>query len=103
MGESVIHCRIQRREKSGILQVVGIADPLRLGLDLMALIQVRVDTGLLHDVIVEIREYPEVSYLAATAGNYDLIVEVVCRDTAHFSELLSGRLQAVSGVRSTSS
>ena len=28
----------------------------------------------------------------------DVIVEVICRDTAHFTELLTGRLHAVDGV-----
>ncbi|GAB2449784.1 Lrp/AsnC family transcriptional regulator [Nocardioides hungaricus] len=103
VSESVIRYRVQRLERSGILQVVGIANPLRLGFDLMALIQVSVEPGTLDEVAARIRDYPEVSYLAATAGGYDLIVEVVCLDTAHFKDLLSGRLQQVPGVRSTSS
>jgi Lrp/AsnC family transcriptional regulator, regulator for asnA, asnC and gidA len=102
-SESVIRYRVQRLEKAGILQVVGIANPLRLGFDLMSLVQVSVEAGRIDEVIAAVRTFPEVSYLAATAGSYDLIVEVVCRDTAHFSELLTKRLQAVPGVRSTTS
>lgn len=103
VSESVVRYRVQRLEKAGILQVVGIANPLRLGFDLMSLVQVTVESGRLHEVADAIRAYPEVSYLAATAGSYDLIVEIVCRDTAHFTELLTQRLQAVDGVRSTTS
>jgi Lrp/AsnC family transcriptional regulator, regulator for asnA, asnC and gidA len=103
VSESVIRYRVQRLEKSGVLQIVGIANPLRLGFDLMSLIQVSVEPGTLDEVAAQVRSYPEVSYLAATAGGYDLIVEVVCRDTAHFSDLLQGRLQRIPGVRSTTS
>ena len=45
VSESVVRYRVQRMEKVGILQVVGIAYPLKLGFDLMAMIGVRVQPG----------------------------------------------------------
>lgn len=103
VSESVIRYRVQKLERAGILQVVGIANPLRLGFDLMALVQVVAAPGRVKSVATEISAYPEVSYIASTAGGYDLLVEVVCRDTAHFNELLTERLQLIDGVASTSS
>lgn len=103
VSESSIRYRVQKLEKAGILQVVGIANPLRLGFDLMALVQVVTLPGNVREVASAISTYPEVSYIAATAGSYDLLVEVVCRDTAHFNELLTERLQQIPGVGSTSS
>ncbi len=41
--------------------------------------------------------------MAATAGGFYAIVEVICRVTAHFGELLTGRLHAVDGVVSAES
>ncbi len=103
VSESVVRYRVQRLEGSGFLQVVGIADPLRLGFDRMALIGLKVRPGTLHDVCEAVTAFPETSYVAAIAGTYDVIVEVVCRDTAHFGELLTGRLHAVDGVVSAES
>jgi Lrp/AsnC family transcriptional regulator for asnA, asnC and gidA len=48
-------------------------------------------------------QFPETSYVAVTAGRFDIIVEVVCRDTAHFSHLLTGQMQLVPGVTKTES
>src|ERR1700712_475331 len=89
VGESVVRYRVQRLEKSGILQIVGIADPLKVGFDLMALVFIGVQPGQLAAVSGVMSQLPEASYVAAMAGRFDLIVEVVCRDTAHFSILLS--------------
>jgi Lrp/AsnC family transcriptional regulator for asnA, asnC and gidA len=103
VSESVIRYRVQRLERADILQVVGIANPLKLGFDLMALVQVRTQPGTVQEIAAAISDYPEVSYIAATAGSYDLLVEVVCRDTAHFNELLTERMQKLPGVSSTTS
>ncbi len=103
VAESVVRYRTQRMERAGILQVVGIADPLKLGFDLMALVGLRVTPGSLGDVCAAIAKVPETSYVAAVAGQYDVFVELVCRDTAHFQNVLVGALQSVAGVQSTES
>jgi Lrp/AsnC family transcriptional regulator for asnA, asnC and gidA len=102
VSESVVRYRAQRLEQAGVLQVVGIADPLRIGFDRMALIGVKVRPGSLDDVCAAITALPETSYVAALAGSFDVVVEVICRDTAHFTELLK-RLHVVDGVTSTES
>jgi Lrp/AsnC family transcriptional regulator for asnA, asnC and gidA len=103
VSESVVRYRAQKLEQAGVLQVVGIADPLRIGFDRMALIGLKVRPGTLDAVCREVTAFPETSYVAAIAGSYDVIVEVVCRDTAHFTELLTQRLHHVDGVLSAES
>jgi Lrp/AsnC family transcriptional regulator for asnA, asnC and gidA len=103
VSESVVRYRVQRLEQAGMLQIVGIADPLRIGFDRMALIGISVRPGTVEQVCEEITTFPETSYVAATAGSFDLIVEVICRDTAHFTELLNKRLHHVDGVVQTQS
>ena len=39
--------------------------------------------------------------MIATAGRFDLFIEVMCRDTAHFTEVLTSGIQATDGVRGT--
>jgi Lrp/AsnC family transcriptional regulator for asnA, asnC and gidA len=101
VSESVIRYRVRRLEDAGILQIVGVADPLRIGYDLMALVGCRVTPGQVPQVIAQLRRLPEASYLVATAGRFDVFVEVMCRDTAHFSEVLTGGIQTVDGLTDT--
>lgn len=101
VSESVIRYRVRRLEEADILQIVGVADPRRIGFDITALIGVRVQPGRLDDVARRVRALPEASYVIATAGTYDLFVEVMCRDTAHFTAVLTKGLQTVDGVTAT--
>jgi Lrp/AsnC family transcriptional regulator for asnA, asnC and gidA len=103
IGEGVVRYRVQRLERAGILQIVGIADPLKIGFDLMALVGVRVEPGRLNEVAGAIAGLPETSYVASLAGAFDLIVEVVCRDTSHFTRLLTQEIHRTDGVVSTES
>lgn len=102
-SESSVRYRVRQLEDAGIIQVVGIADPLRIGFDLMALIGVDVAPGAMHSVADAMAQLPETSYVAVTAGTFDLFVEVICRDTAHFSDLLTVRIHAIDGVLGTQS
>ena len=103
VSESVVRYRAQRLEQASVLQVVGIADPLRIGFDRMALIGVKVRPGTVDEVCAAVTAFPETSYVVAIAGSFDVLVEVVCRDTAHFTELLTQRLHQVDGVVSAES
>jgi Lrp/AsnC family transcriptional regulator for asnA, asnC and gidA len=100
VSESVVRYRVARLEEAGLLQIVGIADPLRLGFDHMALIGLKTRPGTVRAVCEAVTAFPETSYVANTAGSFDAIVEVICRDTGHFTELLQERLHHVDGVLS---
>lgn len=102
ISESVVRYRVQRLEKSEILQVVGIADPLKLGFDLMAMVGVKTQPGELGHVARALTELPETSYIASTAGRFDALVELVCRDTAHFQKMLT-KIRMTPGVAETES
>lgn len=101
VSESVIRYRVRRLEDAGILQIVGVADPQRIGFDLMALVGIEVAPGHLAKVSAALGTLPEASYVVATAGRFDLFVEVMCRDTAHFTQVLTEHIQTTDGVTGT--
>ena len=68
ISESVVRYRVHRLEQAGMLQIVGIADPLRLGFDRMALIGVRVRPGTIKEVCAAARALPEPPTSPTTPG-----------------------------------
>ena len=98
VSESVVRYRAQRLEDEGVLQVVGIADPLRIGFDRMALVGLKVEPGSARRVCEAASELPETSYVVMIAGSFDVLLEVICRDTDHFTELLTERIQTIDGI-----
>lgn len=101
VSEAAVRARTNRLMERGVLQIVGVADPLKLGYNQMAMIGVRCDGARLVAAADAIAQLPEVIYVVATAGAYDLLVEVVCEDGEALLELLTARLGHIEGVRST--
>lgn len=100
---SSVRYRVQRLEDSGVLQIVGIANPLSIGFNHLAMVGMRVRPGSVQDVCRALRDLPETSYVIVTAGQFDVMAEVICRDTEHFTELLTRRMHLIDGVVSTDS
>jgi Lrp/AsnC family transcriptional regulator for asnA, asnC and gidA len=89
--------RMQRLRGEGVVQVVGVTDPMAIGLPVMALIGVRTD-GDVHTVADRISALPSVIYVVLTAGSFDLFVEVVCREAAELLSIINDHLKPIPGV-----
>ena len=101
VSEAAVRARTNRLIGRGILQVVGVTDPLKLGFHQQAMIGVRCQADRLMEVAEAVAAFPEVSYLVVTAGSYDILVEVVCEDNDALLRFLTERLRRVEGVRET--
>ena len=101
ISEAAVRARVGRLTRKGVLQVVGVTDPLKLGFHQMAMVAVRCDGERLVEIADEIAAFPEVSYVVITAGTYDLLVETVCEDTEDLLRFLTDRIRRVQGVRDT--
>jgi Lrp/AsnC family transcriptional regulator, regulator for asnA, asnC and gidA len=98
--EATVRQRAERLITRGVVQVVGVTDPLAMGFQQPALIGMRVEPGKLDEIAHKIAELDEVTYLVVTAGRFDLVCEVVCEDNEHLLRLLTDSL-AIKGIRST--
>ena len=101
VSETTVRARTSRLIERGILQIVGVTDPLKLGFQQQAMIGVRCEASQLLEVAEIINAFPEVDYLVVTAGSYDLLVEVVCEDNEALLQFLAEKLRCVPGVRET--
>ncbi|SNS91402.1 Lrp/AsnC family transcriptional regulator, regulator for asnA, asnC and gidA [Asanoa hainanensis] len=99
LSEAAVRQRVQRLLDAGVMQIVAVTDPLQLGFPRQAMIGLRV-SGDLEQVADRLAEFDEVDYVVITAGSFDLLCEVVCRDDDHLLEILK-RLRTVEGVLST--
>jgi Lrp/AsnC family transcriptional regulator for asnA, asnC and gidA len=99
--EATVRQRAERLIGRGVVQVVGVTDPLAMGFQQPALIGLKVEPGSLDEIAEKIASLDEVTYLVVTAGRFDLVCEVVCADNDHLLRVLTERLAAISGIRST--
>ena len=69
-----------------------LADPLKLGYDQMAMIGVKCEADRMLEAADAIAAFDEVIYVVATAGAWDLMVEVVCVNNEDLLRFLTEKL-----------
>ncbi len=100
LSEAAVRQRVQKLTDAGVMQIVAVTDPMRIGFSRLAMIGIRVsgDTRVVADHLADL---PEVSYLILSAGSFDLMAEVVCEDDDGLIEFLNQKIRTLDGVAST--
>lgn len=96
LAEATVRHRVNRLRREGIVQIVAVVDPLELGLHL-AEVGIRL-RGPVEAAVAALEPIPEVVYVAVCTGSFDLLVEVVFRDSDHLLHVLSGGIRQAPGV-----
>ncbi|MDX1523376.1 MAG: Lrp/AsnC family transcriptional regulator, partial [Anaerolineae bacterium] len=99
--EGTVRKRAARLIEEDVIRVIGLVDPHKVGFDAPAIIQVTVAPPHLEEAAEQIKSFSEVSYLLMVSGEYDLMVEVRCRDREALASFIRDKLQNVPGVQRT--
>jgi Lrp/AsnC family transcriptional regulator for asnA, asnC and gidA len=100
LSEAAVRQRVKALTESGALQIVAVADPITLGLGVLATVNVRV-AGDSREAAEAISQIDEVDYCVLISGRFDLLVELVCRDNEHLLGLINERIRTAPGVVET--
>src|SRR3954469_761495 len=98
VSEATVRARYARLCDDDILQVVAVTNPLGLGFE-QALIGLKT-AGSPQPVADVLASWPEADYVVVTAGQFDLVVEVVAADRRDLLHL-TNRMRELEGVVST--
>jgi Lrp/AsnC family transcriptional regulator for asnA, asnC and gidA len=98
VSEATVRARYGRLTSEGILQVVGVTNPLGLGFE-QALVGVKT-SGPPSGIADELSQWPEADYVVVTAGRFDVVVEVVASGRVELLDI-TNRIRALDGVVST--
>jgi Lrp/AsnC family transcriptional regulator for asnA, asnC and gidA len=101
VSEATIRARYARLCDDNILQVTGVTNPLGLGFEAQAMVGIRT-AGAPEPVADAIARWDEAGYVVITAGQFDILVEVVCADRRELLDL-TNRIRELEGVASTES
>jgi Lrp/AsnC family transcriptional regulator for asnA, asnC and gidA len=100
LSEAAVRQRVQRLLDAGVMQIVAVTDPLRVGLHRQAMIGIRVD-GDVRELAAKLAASNEIEYVVICSGAYDLLVELTARDDEHLLDVINSQIRAIPGVRST--
>jgi Lrp/AsnC family transcriptional regulator, regulator for asnA, asnC and gidA len=101
VSEATVRARYGRLCDDNILKVTGVTNPLGLGFEAQAMVGVRT-AGPPEKVADEIAHWPEAEYVVVTAGQFDILVELVCADRRALLDA-TNRIRSLDDVVSTES
>ena len=102
VSHGTIRNRMARLQDNNLMKVIGWVNPHAAGYRAPANIQIAVEPPqMIPEVVEQITALPEVSFAAALTGEYDIFVDVRCRDMEHLNSLVAEKIHPLTGVART--
>jgi len=99
LSERTVSSHYARLVDERALQVIAVGNPLNLGFRAMAWLGITLSEGAdLERAAVMLGEVPGLDYVIVPSGRYDLLCELVCRDSEDHLATLDNRIGAVAEV-----
>ena len=102
VAETTVRNRIERLTRDGVVQCGAWTDPLKIGYQTYAIIQIQVAPPRLEKVADLLAGLPEVFFLGIATGGFDVVAAAVFRSNEHLYELMTKRLARIAGIQRTS-
>lgn len=87
--ETTIRNRIKKLRNSGIIKVVAMPDPSKLGYGCISIVGLQVRLADLKQVAEKLARSPRVCLLASTTGRFDLIMTLILRTPEELSNFMA--------------
>lgn len=101
VSERSVRYRIDRLRRTGVMRVSAVVNPQALGYEVTGDVHVEVAPGKLREVAERLAGFPNVSYVAASAGEVDLSVQVYAHDNQELMRFVDEVLGHIDGVTRT--
>ena len=101
VSEGTVRRRLAKLLKGGVIRVVAVAEPERLGYHTSAFIGLQVDPAQVEEVATKLAALAETEQVAITTGRYDIFIGVNLESAAALAAFLHRKIGTVEGVRRT--
>ena len=98
LSEAAVRQRVGRLLEQGVMQIVAVTDPLTIGFKRQAMVGITVE-GDIQAVAEKVAAFNEVDYVVVTAGQFDILVELVCADDQELLDMLNQCIRSIPEVR----
>lgn len=102
VGEATVRKRIERLLRNGVMQIGAWTDPLKIGYQHYAIIQIQVNLVDIERVAKGLAKLPEVFFVGICTGAFDIYAAAVFRSIEHMHEFITNGLARLRGIQRTS-
>jgi Lrp/AsnC family transcriptional regulator, regulator for asnA, asnC and gidA len=103
ISEATVRRRRVYLHDDDVIRVVAVANPFKLGFNIMAIIGIQTQKNLLSSVEQTLQEMPEVRFLGVTLGTYDLMLEAWFKSNDELLKFVTVDLATIEGITRTES
>jgi Lrp/AsnC family transcriptional regulator for asnA, asnC and gidA len=100
-SEATIRRRIARMRQHDVMRIVAVADPFKQGFSVVAIINMKIDQGKIHDIKASLAHMKELRFVGVTVGGYDMVAEAWFKSTAEMLAFTTDSLARVPGILRT--
>ncbi len=97
LSDGATRQRVNRLVSTGVINIVAVTDPGKLGVGFQALLGITAEDDV-RKIAAKVSSHEAVVYAVMTAGRFDLIAEIITRDTPAFMEV-SNTIRTMPGIR----
>jgi len=98
ISEGTIRKKLKTLSSEGVLKVVAVADPQKIGYTIDVLSGVQVLPGQTEEVAKRLISLDQVRYVALATGSYDILFEAMFRRQDDLLEFLTKTLASIPGI-----
>ena len=99
VSPATVRRRIKKLIQRGVLRIVALVDPQKVGFPLIAIIAFDIAHEKADSVIQILADRPEVKYASTTTGRFDIMTLVRFRSTEELSNFVHKELSNIEGIR----
>lgn len=97
--EATIRFRVNRLVKKGVIRgFAAILNPSMIGFSVSGAILLKIDSSNIDNVVKELVNSSETSYIYRSTGEYDVVTVIYARNIDHFNEFVK-KIKKVNGVK----
>jgi Lrp/AsnC family transcriptional regulator for asnA, asnC and gidA len=100
LSEAATRQRVQKLIEERVIQIAAVTDAAAVGFHRMALLGITVE-GEISSVADKLAGLAEAEYVVICAGQFDVLVELICEDDEHLLRTIDQSVRTIPGVRST--
>lgn len=99
--ERTVRQRIKKMISNGVIKAVAVVNPLAFGYNMIVDISCQVDLAHRDQVLTSLSLIPEISYIAFSTGDQDIILQARFKSSADMHEFITNRLYQIPGMERT--
>ncbi len=101
---ATIRNRIKRLKASGVMDVILVMNPYKIGFDTFAIIGIKLETGANpEDIVSNLLSIPGVTNVVMVAGRYDFFLHYVCKNMEEYRQFIAEKLRNIPGIANVES